>query len=88
MQPLRCFVLCTALAAIGAQAAPTDTYRIGNAVIAGGGATLGGGSYRLSGTLGQAATARLADAPFGLYDGFWSPQPATGDSIFANGFDP
>jgi hypothetical protein len=86
----RLIALLAALAALGAHASSPadDTYRVESAVIASGGATLDGGAYRLRGTLGQPATARLSAATFRLYDGFWSPRIVTSDSIFANGFDP
>ena len=87
-------VLIFALATIGAfsSAVPAQSrggpYAITRFVIAGGGATLEGGSFRLSGTLGQPATASLAASGFRLYDGFWAPAAVSEDRIFANGFDP
>jgi hypothetical protein len=64
-------------------------YVIDRVAIAGGGSPLGGGAYRLSGTLGQSATATLAASPFTMFDGFWTPVSlSTSDRIFANGFDP
>jgi hypothetical protein len=63
-------------------------YVIDRAAIAGGGATIAGGSFRLSGTFGQPATAQLAAGGYRLYDGFWVPAGPLDDTIFANGFDP
>ena len=64
-------------------------YRIERSVIAGGGASLGGGAFQLSGTFGQSATAHLSGAGLGFYGGFWPPAgSAPTDLIFANGFDP
>jgi len=87
-------VLVAALAIAGAAPArlPAQaggSYRIDRATIAAGGATLAGGMFRLSGTVGQPATATLGAAGYRLYDGFWSPaNPPATDEIFANGFDP
>ena len=65
-------------------------YTIAPVAIAGGGGTLSGGSFVLSGTLGQPATTQLAAGAYRLYDGFWAPVPASqqDDTIFINGFDP
>jgi hypothetical protein len=65
-------------------------YVIDRVVIAGGGSPMSGGAYQVSGTFGQAATARLAAQNYAVYDGFWSPASLGGssDRIFANGFDP
>jgi hypothetical protein len=63
-------------------------YVVAPATIAGGGATLSGGTFRLSGTLGQPATALLGASRYRLYDGFWAPASPLIDLIFANGFDP
>jgi len=63
-------------------------YVVGASVIAGGGATLSGGSFQLSGTLGQPATAEIAAASYRVYDGFWGPRIPSSDDIFRNGFDP
>ena len=71
--------------------APAQTrgaFRIDGAVIADGGATLGGGAFHLRGTVGQPGTHVLAGSTLRLYDGFWSPAIAASDVIFANGFDP
>jgi hypothetical protein len=83
-----------ALATLGAMAvaAPAQSsggpYRIDSAVIAGGGATLSGGAFQLSGTVGQPATSMLGASSYRLYDGFWVPTSPLNDLIFANGFDP
>lgn len=70
-------------------AASGGPYTIDPSVVGGGGATLTGGSFSLSGTIGQPATAQLAGSGYSLYDGFWAPAAApTDDLIFANGFDP
>jgi hypothetical protein len=63
-------------------------YRIDASVIAGGGASLSGSTFRLRGTVGQTATTRLAAGSFRLYSGFWAPAGPESDEIFANGFDP
>jgi len=63
-------------------------YAMAPIAIAGGGATLQGGSFRLSGTVGQPATAALSAAGYRLYDGFWAPLAPASDLIFRNGFDP
>ena len=65
-------------------------YVIAPVTIAGGGATLGGGAFQLSGTVGQPATAVLSASRYRLQDGFWAPAPGAspGDLIFADGFDP
>jgi len=77
------------IAPLRAPAQAGGDLRIDRATIAAGGATLTGGNFRLSGTVGQPATAALGAAGYELYDGFWSPAstPAN-DEIFANGFDP
>ena len=93
MQRLYTITLVLALAAIGAFAASARAqsggpYRIDPAVIAGGGATLSGGQFCLSGTIGQPATATLSASTYRLYDGFWAAASPNSDLIFANGFDP
>ena len=65
-----------------------ETYRIERAEIAGGGATLAGGGFRLSGTAGQPVVGPVAAGSFVLVAGFWSALAPAGDRIFANGFDP
>ncbi len=79
-------VLCALPADVPAQAG--GTFRIDSAVIAGGGATLDGGAFRLSGTVGQPATSPLGGANYVMRDGFWTPAANTSDEIFMNGFDP
>jgi hypothetical protein len=95
MQRLRFATVALATLLAGAWLAPMSagaqaggTYRIDRAAVASGGATSNGGSFRLSGTVGQPATDMLGAGGYRLYDGFWSPAstPAT-DEIFANGFD-
>lgn len=87
-------VLVFALATIGtfSSAVPAQSgggpYVVTEFAIAGGGATLGGGSFRLSGTIGEPATTPLVASGYRLYDGFWAPATAPDDRIFANGFDP
>lgn len=72
----------------GAQSAG-GPYVVDPVVVGGGGATLTGGTFSLSGTIGQPATAQLIGSGYTLYDGFWAPAAApTDDLIFANGFDP
>ena len=79
-----------ALAALGtllatARAQPSGgPYVIDPTTIAGGGATLSGGQFGLSGTIGQPATARLTAYTYQLYGGFLTP---LSDRIFASGFD-
>lgn len=63
-------------------------YAISESVIAGGGATVSGGSFQLSGTLGQPATAEIVAASYRVYDGFWGPRTPLSDVIFHDGFDP
>ena len=65
------------------------TYGIERAVIADGGATLAGGAFRLSGTVGQPVTSSTDGASYRLDAGFWSASSAEQtDRIFADGFDP
>ncbi|HEV7489652.1 MAG TPA: hypothetical protein VGO25_02525 [Rhodanobacteraceae bacterium] len=64
------------------------SYVITRSVIAGGGATLSGGAFQLSGAAGQPATTVLDAAGYRLYDGFWGPLAPASDVIFRNGFDP
>jgi hypothetical protein len=59
-------------------------YRIEPASIANGGGTLAGGSFQLSGTLGQAQTSTLSGSQYRFHGGFWAPPS---DTIFASGFD-
>jgi len=81
--------------ALGSAVAPTvlaqssgGTYVIDRVVIASGGSPMSGGSYQLSGTFGQAATATLSAVPYLAFDGFWSPVSLTlSDRIFADGFE-
>lgn len=63
-------------------------YVISPSAIAGGGATVSGGAFQLSGTLGQTATAEITAARYRVYDGFWGPRVPLSDDIFRNGFDP
>lgn len=78
-----------AAAASGAVAATSGgSYSIDSSVIAGGGATLSGGAFRLEGTLAQPAISELSAAGYSLYTGFWAPRGPVSDRIFANGFDP
>jgi hypothetical protein len=76
-----------ALASFGSLVAAQSSsgpYVINPVAIADGGATLGGGQFRLSGTIGQPATGMLAAGKFHLYDGFWAP---FSDRIFADSFN-
>jgi len=88
-------LIFSALAVLGVFAAHAGAqssggpYRVDPSVIAGGGASLGGGAFQLQGTLGQSATATLSATTYRFYGGFWAPA-ASGpmpDLIFANGFD-
>ncbi|HET6545137.1 MAG TPA: hypothetical protein VFG55_00140 [Rhodanobacteraceae bacterium] len=64
-------------------------YRVDPVTIAnGGGGTASGGTFRLSGTFGQATTSTLAAADYRFYGGFWAPLGPASDGIFANGFEP
>ena len=90
MQPVRAITFTT-LAAFFLTAlaqAAGGPYAISRSAIAGGGATLSGGSFQMSGTLGQPATAEIAAAGYRVYDGFWGPLIPLSDEIFRNGFDP
>ena len=71
-----------------APARTDDALRLEGTVIAGGGAMLEGGTFRVNGTVGQPATHVLTGASLRLYDGFWSPAASASDVIFSNGFDP
>ncbi|GAA0709761.1 hypothetical protein [Dokdonella soli] len=81
-------VTLSALAASARAQSGGGPYLIDPAVIAGGGATLSGGQFRLSGTIGQPATSILSASTYRLYDGFWAAASPSSDLIFANGFDP
>lgn len=59
-------------------------YAIDPAADAGGAATLNSGPFRLSGTIGQPATASLVASGYELDGGF---HPSLSDQIFASGFD-
>lgn len=85
--------LLALLAVVPAEASAQSAsgpYVIAPVAIVGGGGTLGGGSFVLSGTLGQPATTLLTAGTYRLQDGFWAPAsaPETDDTIFINGFDP
>jgi hypothetical protein len=92
MKRLHLIALACAFAALGSAHAPAQSsggpYRIDASVIAGGGASLSGSTFRLSGTVGQPATTRLVAGSFRLYSGFWAPAEPESDEIFADGFDP
>lgn len=60
------------------------TYAMDPAADAGGAATLSGGQFRLSGTVGQPATALLTTTGYQLEGGF---HPTLSDPIFSSGFD-
>ena len=77
-----------AAAAVAIAQSSGGPYTIDKAVIASGGATLTGATFRLSGTVGQPATTRLSATGFSLNDGFWAPEGPASDRIFSNGFDP
>ena len=73
---------------VGAQSSG-GPYRIERSVIAGGGASLGGGAFELRGTAGQSVASTLSASGYRFHGGFWSLDPgAAPDLIFANGFDP
>jgi len=76
------------IAATGHGQSGGGAFRIDPVVVSGGGATLDGDAFRLSGTIGQPATALLSASGFQMHDGFWRPAAPTSDVIFANGFDP
>ncbi len=90
MRPARVTALTTlAASSLTALAQMTGgPYVVSPSVIAGGGATLSGGRFQLSGTLGQPATAEIAAAGYRVYDGFWGPRAPLSDDIFRDGFDP
>ncbi|HET7161830.1 MAG TPA: hypothetical protein VFI32_04085 [Rhodanobacteraceae bacterium] len=77
-------LVCGAIAISASAQSSGGPYRIERSAIAGGGATLAGGAYRLSGTFGQAQSATLSASNCRFYNGFWAP---VSDGIFANGFD-
>jgi len=79
--------LCCAAMQVDAQSSG-GSYRVAKSVIAGGGGSIGGGSYRLTSTPGQTATAKAEGASYVLLGGFWTPTAPASDFIFANGFDP
>jgi hypothetical protein len=83
-------MVCAALALfpeiVGAQSSG-GSYVVAASAIAGGGATLAGGAFRLRGTIGQSSTATLNAGEYRVYGGFWPPAGSAGDRIFANGFD-
>jgi hypothetical protein len=67
----------------------SDTFGIERAAIADGGATLAGGEFRLSGTVGQPVTSSADGGSYRLAAGFWSASSVEQtDRIFADGFDP
>ena len=80
---LALFVSGTLLTAALAQSGG-GTYAIEAAADAGGAATLSGGQFRLSGTVGQPATASLVASGYQLDGGF---HPSLSDQIFSSGFD-
>lgn len=82
-------IACAFFAHVGVRAGE-GAYRIERSVVTGGGGMLAGDTFRLSGTIGQSATAQMSAADFGLHGGFWplADADAPTDSIFANGFDP
>jgi hypothetical protein len=88
LRPLIAMIVCLAGSALAQSGG--GSYRIDPATIAGGGGTVAGGAYSLSGTFGQTMAATLAGPSYVLHDGFWSQGSgsAPGDAIFANGFDP
>lgn len=94
MQRLHMVTFVLALALPGTFAPPARAQSSGGAfvidpaTVAGGGATLSGGRFKLSGTIGQPATATLSASAYRLYDGFWAAASPSSDLIFANGFDP
>jgi len=80
---LALFVSGTLLTAAMAQS-NGGPYAIDPAADAGGAATLSGGQFRLSGTVGQPATASLVAPGYRLDGGF---HPSLRDQIFFSGFD-
>ncbi|HET6546442.1 MAG TPA: hypothetical protein VFG55_06825 [Rhodanobacteraceae bacterium] len=95
MNPIRRKAMLVAIVAggfvaVAAAQSGGGPYLIDPAAIAGGGGTSSGGAYRLSGTFGQPATARLSGSAYVLHDGFWAPSPGSSpiDPVFADGFDP
>ncbi len=90
---LKCGRIATIAAAMGGTVAALAAssggpYAIESSVIAAGGTTLAGGAFRLDGTVGQVAAARLSGSGFSLNTGFWAPQGTAPDRIFSDGFDP
>lgn len=83
------FLLLLALVA-GAAGAQSGggRWRIDPVLVGGAGGTTSGGDFTLHGSFGQTATAVLHAPPFHLVGGFWAANaPASGDVIFANGFE-
>jgi hypothetical protein len=72
-----------------AQVPSGGPYRLPKQVIAGGGERASGGSYQLTGTVGQSTTASITGSAYVLQQGFHS-STNTGsapDPIFRNGFE-
>jgi len=85
-------ILLTVASAFATQAGAQSSggpYRVNSSVIAGGGASLSGGTFQLKGTQGQSAPATLLATSYRLYGGFWVPAANSQmpNSIFSNGFD-
>lgn len=80
--------IAIAAAALAVAQSSGGPYTIDKAVIASGGATSTGATFRLSATVGQPATTRLSATGFSLNNGFWAPEGPASDPIFSNGFDP
>lgn len=78
------------LASVVLAQVPSGTpYALPKQVIAGGGMRASGGSYVLTGTLGQSATGPVSGGPYALQQGFHhsaSIGPAP-DPVFQNGFE-
>ncbi len=63
-------------------------YVLQKSVIAGGGGPVSGGTYQLTGTIGQGTIAVRAAGQYVLFDGFWGPVGSVDfDLIFADGFE-
>jgi hypothetical protein len=82
------FALCAGASA--PQTAPAGgSYSLRKQAIAAGGGRASGGSYQLTGTVGQAVAGTTANAPTQIQQGFHSAAAvaAQPDDLFRNGFE-
>ena len=70
-------IIFAATCAAEAQIATGGNYTLAQTVIAAGGDTSAGGSFKVEGTAGQnAAGTRQFNSPYNFYSGFWTAQPS------------